>query len=192
MDNMVTLKIIRKPKDDIQQITEGIENLEIDNKELYVFIHVSNLFKDPNNLMKSGFLLVSLLMCTVYDNPYEDERRFDKYSVLEMNSEDVVDYYHENCEDDNIIFECDKNNSKFNMKFVYLKHTKPLNSHFEWIVLPYVLDKKRYVDSVYYNNIVDKKVDLYYRFGLKHRISYGTIFKNVLSNVKKGLFLEEK
>jgi len=148
--------------------TDLINNNNKNN--VFIFIQVKHLFKDIYNLLNSGFLIISIL--------------FYKNNLLKIDSENMENYYKINKESNNIIYEYD-NNLKLSIKLIYLDYQcikEPVN--WKWKQYGYILDKEKYSNLLYENNIVNCKLDIINNENVvKNRISMNFIIKNILSKL---------
>ena len=157
------------------------QNSDYKECDLLVFVKTSHLFKNPNNLLKTGFLGINIL--------YRDLSKEGGNKKL-MFTKDLNSYYEDNMSSGNIQCEFNKKNSKFSMKIVYLKmidHKIPKPEGWNWGKYSYVLDKNKYASSVAYENkMIEDKIDIMNTdFVVKNRISMNIIMKNILANLKK-------
>jgi hypothetical protein len=96
----------------------------------------------------------------------------------------MEDYYKINKDSNNIIYEYD-NNLKLSIKLIYLDYQcikEPVN--WKWKQYGYILDKEKYSNLLYENNIINSKLDIINNENVvKNRISINFIIKNILSKL---------
>ena len=146
--------------------------------DLFIFAKVRHLFKDTNNLSNSGFLIISILFY---------KPKYDENFKLMFDSEELLNYYDNNFEDNNIRCEFNKQTPKFTFKLKYLKNNniKLDNENWEWKTFNYVLDNNKYQEDKKQNKkLCENKLDIMNDDEIvKNRISQNIIIKNILNNL---------
>lgn len=186
IDRMIKRDIIVKKHEVKNNINKSFDNLFNGNvsktkrtySDLFIFVNVRHLFKNTNNLSNSGFLIVSILFYKLKNN---------ENPKLMLDSEELLNYYDDNFENNNIRCQFDKQTSKFTLKIVYLKNTSLTvdSDDWKWNTFSYILNINKLKDYKKQNKgFYDKKLDIIDNNGtLKNRIAQNLVIKNTLNNL---------
>ena len=123
----------RKAQDELEEITEKIKDLTIEDNTVFAFVHLHSLIEDKHRgRYEDGFYLISILFDVDYELKTAHKKRYDKWiygpnsldvniDALSMDNNNSIKYYNFCKEKDNILYTSTKKYSKYVVKFVYVK-----------------------------------------------------------------------